>query len=49
MEQYGFAKSFPIKSNWKAHLDGNIALHGASRGVPQIRFYRDDEMPRREE
>ncbi len=49
MEQYGFAKSFPIKSNWKTHMDGTVDLFGGNRTYPQIRFYRDEEMPRREE
>lgn len=49
MEQYGFAKSFPITSKWKTHVDGTIDLLGGNRAYPRIRFYRDEEMPRREE
>lgn len=49
MEQYGFAKSFPIRSSWKTHVDGTVDLFGGNRAYPQIQFYRDEEMPRREE
>lgn len=49
MEQYGFAKSFPINSSWKTHLDGTVDLYGGARTSPRITFYRDEEMPKREE
>lgn len=49
MEQYGFAKSFPIRSNWRTYLEGTVGLHGGQRVNPQIRIYRESELPRREE
>jgi hypothetical protein len=49
MEQYGGAKSFPLKSNWRTYLDGVVDLQLGRRVNPQIRFYREDEMPQREE
>jgi hypothetical protein len=49
MEQYGGAKSFPIKSNWRTFLDGTVDLQLGRRVNPRIRFYREDELPRREE
>ncbi len=49
MEQYGGAKSFPIKSNWRTYLNGTVDIFGGQRAHPRIRFYREDELPRREE
>jgi hypothetical protein len=49
MEQYGGAKSFPIKSNWRTFLDGAVDIFGGQRAYPRLRFYREEEMPQREE
>jgi hypothetical protein len=49
MEQYGFAKSFPVRSNWRTYLEGTVDIHGGRRVNPRIHIYREDELPRREE